>query len=689
MITIKKTLAIVSYNPETVEIYYEQMKSLFSENLTIEKFCIGTEEIQRGIQADMVLMPSFDAFEKIKKYIKNKSEIVIANRTISKSGLEKIMNMAEGTQALLLDESSEMAVEMISVVYQLGARHVELIPIDPTFKENIKGRTMIILGKSKYIPDFSGEIINIGSSLLDINTIIDIGVKLGLDHLLNKQNIKKTYRESVTTNFGLAEILGRINRFESELDILLQVLDDGMIGINSEGIVYSYNESAEKIIGNKKQEVLGKDGLRVLDQIPFKYVLRTLKSVKEELIKINGYDVIVSVDPIIHSDRLYGAVAIFKKFSDTEEKQHKLRVQLIGKGHKAKYAFEDILGSSESIHKCRDIAKRMAKSNSSILISGESGTGKELFAHAIHKSSKRKDFQFVAVNCGAFPESLLESELFGYEEGAFTGARKGGKLGLFELAHKGTLFLDEMGEMPLNLQKRLLRVLQEREVMRVGGDRLIHIDIRIIAATNRDLKEMVKRGEFREDLYFRLNVLPLNIPPLRSRQEDILLFFDAMRKEFNSHFYFTPKAEATLLNYSWKGNVRELRNCIEYLANLELDEVDVKDLPFVYEEITKEGIFDQEERRLMDAFLEEIGKNISKYIFVLEQLNKSYHEQIRLGRRSIYQLARQQGLFISEQEIRRIFIDLEKFLMVEIFKGRSGTTITDYGMRVFKYLRTN
>ncbi|QZY56872.1 sigma-54 interaction domain-containing protein [Crassaminicella profunda] len=684
---MKKTLAIVSYSQATVDIYYEQIKSLFLDNISMEKFCVGTKAIQKGISADMVLIPSYDAFKKIKKYIKNKSEIVIANRTISKLGLEKIMNIGEGTEVLLLDESAEMAAEMISVIYQLGARHLELIPINPGGQEKLEGKTMLLLGKGKELPDFSGEIINIGNSLLDMNTIIDIGVKLKLDHLLNKQNIKKAYRESVTTNFGLAKILGRINRFESELDILLQVLEDGIIGINREGIIYSYNESAQNIIGSKKEELVGKNSFKILEKIPFQQVLRNKKSIKEKLIKINGYDVILSVDPIIHSERLYGAVAIFKKFSDTEKKQHELRARLIGKGHRAKYTFEDIIGVSEGIHKCKAIAKRMAKSNSSVLISGESGTGKELFAHAIHNGSKRKKFQFVAVNCGALPESLLESELFGYEEGAFTGARKGGKSGLFELAHKGTLFLDEIGEMPLDLQKRLLRVLQEREVMRLGGDGLIHVDIRIIAATNRDLKEMVKKGMFRQDLYFRLNVLPLKIPPLRSRNEDVFPLMEEMKKEFHSQFYFTAKAEEALFKHKWKGNGRELRNCIEYLANLGINEVDIKDLPFEYEETFKGIAFDEEEKNLIDEFLGVVGKNISKYIFVLEQLNNSYLDKKRLGRRSIYKLAKQRGIFISEQEIRRILINLEKFLMAEIFKGRSGSTITDYGMRVLKYLK--
>src|SRR5690606_31795881 len=177
--------------------------------------------------------------------------------------------------------------------------------------------------------------------------------------------------------------------------------------------------------------------------------------------------------------------------------------------------------------------QRMAKSNSSILITGETGTGKELFAQAIHNYSPRRDNPFVAINCGAIPESLLESELFGYEEGAFTGAKKGGKPGLFEIADRGTLFLDEITEMPMSLQVKLLRVLKEKEVVRIDGDRIINVDVKIIAATNGNIKERVDMGEFRKDLYYRLNVLPLYIPPLRERKEDILFLTDKIKKEFN------------------------------------------------------------------------------------------------------------------------------------------------------------
>ncbi|ONK23750.1 hypothetical protein BLX87_08725 [Bacillus sp. VT-16-64] len=234
--------------------------------------------------------------------------------------------------------------------------------------------------------------------------------------------------------------------------------------------------------------------------------------------------------------------------------------------------FQRIIGSSKQIQEVKSYAFKASQSKSTILIQGESGTGKEVFANAIHKASDRKDKMFVAVNCGAIPDHLLESELFGYEKGAFTGASHVGKVGKFELANGGTIFLDEIGEMPLHLQVKLLRVLQENEVERVGGTKVIPIDVRIIAATNRELSELVAEGRFREDLYFRLNVIPMMIPPLRSRREDILTLSNYFMAEYNKLFQakvlgFDKELTNLILQYPWKGNVRELKNFIEYLFN--------------------------------------------------------------------------------------------------------------------------
>lgn len=683
---MKKKLAIIGYSTSTIDVYHEQIDSLFSDNIIVEKFYVDDADIKKDLKTDLILVQSYNVFKMVRPYIHKKSDVIIANRTISKAGLEKIMSIPEDTQVMLLDEDAEMAAQMISVIYQLGARHIELTPIYLGADDSAEGKVLIILGQSKYVPSFPKEIINIGSSLLDISTILDIAAKLGLFDILQRQNIQKSYKEIVTTDFGLSNLIRKTNRFESELDILLQVLDDSIIGVNSEGIIYTYNEGAEKIIGYKKEYIMYKYGLELLHNIPFKYVLENLQSVKEKLIKINGYDLVVSVDPIIHSNRLYGAVAIIRKFNDIEKKQHKLRSQLIGKGHRAKYSFQDILGESEAIKKCKNDSLKMAKSNSTVLITGESGTGKELFAQAIHNTSSRKEYQFVAVNCGALPESLLESELFGYEEGAFTGARKGGKSGLFELAHKGTLFLDEIGEISQNLQMRLLRVLQEREVMRIGGDRLINVDIRLIAATNRDLNDMVAKGEFREDLFYRLNVLRLKIPNLNSRREDILPLLNQFKKEFKGNFELDENIEKAFLNHDWKGNVRELRNYVEHIISLEVKKVHIEDLPFECEKDIENNAFN-DERNPMDRLIKIAGKNIKKYVFVLEELEKGFNENKRLGRRSIFEKFQERNIFISEQEIRTILINLEKYKMVEVFKGRTGTVITEFGRELLEYLK--
>ncbi|MFG6114796.1 sigma 54-interacting transcriptional regulator [Halobacillus sp. MO56] len=237
-----------------------------------------------------------------------------------------------------------------------------------------------------------------------------------------------------------------------------------------------------------------------------------------------------------------------------------------------KKAFDHIIGISPQIKEVKDYAFKASQSHSSILILGESGTGKEEFAKAIHRASPRKDHPFITVNCGAIPDHLLESELFGYEKGAFTGANQTGKPGKFELANNGTIFLDEIGEMPAQLQVKLLRVVQQMEVERLGGTKTKHIDVRVIAATNRNLQSMVEKGLFREDLYFRLNVIPMMIPALRSRKEDILALSDYFIKQFNEEFNanvlgFGKEVKELMLHHSWKGNVRELKNFIEYLFN--------------------------------------------------------------------------------------------------------------------------
>jgi transcriptional regulator with PAS, ATPase and Fis domain len=242
-----------------------------------------------------------------------------------------------------------------------------------------------------------------------------------------------------------------------------------------------------------------------------------------------------------------------------------------------KYTFDDIIGESEAIRHVKNQALLTARGNSTVLITGESGTGKEMFAKAIHYSGIRSNGPFVTVNCGAIPENLLESELFGYEKGAFTGAGEKGKPGKFELASGGTIFLDEIGDMPSHLQVKILHVLQNMRFERVGGNKVVIADARVIAATNRDLEEMIRRGDFREDLYYRLSVIPLTTPPLRGRRDDIRQLMDHFLGKYNTFMNkairgFTEEAERIYLNYDWPGNVRELENAVEYGVNMTFED---------------------------------------------------------------------------------------------------------------------
>lgn len=265
-------------------------------------------------------------------------------------------------------------------------------------------------------------------------------------------------------------------------------------------------------------------------------------------------------------------------FNNVLAVKHKKMLAVMGNQGFVRYTFDQIVGISPAIGHCIKQARQVAGSNSTVLLFGETGTGKELFAQSIHSASLRADGPFVAINCGAIPASLVESQLFGYEAGSFTGARKEGHQGLFEQASGGTLFLDEISEMELELQSRLLRVLQEREVMRIGGKKRIPIDVRVIVSTNKDLWQMVANGKFRQDLFYRLNVVDLRIPPLRERLEDIPLLTRNFIKKFRSTFGtfvrdIHPEALECLMRYSWQGNVRELQNCIERIMNLTTHEV--------------------------------------------------------------------------------------------------------------------
>lgn len=358
---------------------------------------------------------------------------------------------------------------------------------------------------------------------------------------------------------------------EHQLKTILDSVSEGIIGVNHEGKITHINEKGKKILNIEGAEVIGMHAQELLKpEIPILNTLKTGESYKLKEIKVRKDNKILhflaSGVPVVNKEgTVIGAVATIKDYKEIEE--------MISKVDQQQSSFSTIIHQSPKMRQVIETARMISKSTSSILLRGESGTGKELFARAIHQESNRSTGPFVIINCAALPESLLESELFGYEGGSFTGAMKGGKKGLFELADKGTLFLDEIGELSSHMQVRLLRVLQESTIRRIGSNKETKIDVRIIAATHRPLEKMVEENKFREDLYYRLNVVPLHIPPLRKRIEDIPLLVNYLvrkicKKLGKQEVYLNEDSLNYLTHHHWPGNVRQLENTLERIINV-------------------------------------------------------------------------------------------------------------------------
>jgi transcriptional regulator with PAS, ATPase and Fis domain len=383
--------------------------------------------------------------------------------------------------------------------------------------------------------------------------------------------------ETVRTALLEARRVNQVQKQErkraEQLKAIFDFTYDGIIALDRDGKITVFNKVAEELSGWPASKAINHNVTEVIPDADCHHLLKTGRPDLGAVFEIGAVKVVGNRIPIIVDQKIEGVVTTFQRLDTLQKIESKVRRKLSDKGLTAHYRFTDIIGSSPALLEAVALTREYAGIDSTVLIYGRTGTGKEIFAQTIHNASKRKSEPFVAINCAALPESILESELFGYVDGAFTGARRAGKAGVFEMAHGGTLLLDEVGEMPLPLQSRFLRVIEQREVMRLGDSRILPINVRLIAATNRNLKEMVEAGTFREDLYYRLNVLSLPIPSLYRRREDILPIAEHFLREFYTlqdkpPGFFSEGAEALLQEHEWPGNIRQLRNVMERLSVL-------------------------------------------------------------------------------------------------------------------------
>lgn len=680
-----KSIAVISTDKEYAIFLTKHLSKYLNKYADFTAYSVSEIRKLDAIPENTIILPNFKVFQKVSDKIDNNSEAIVVSVALTHEQIRKLREIPAGTRALLVNFDIRACMHSIDCIYEAGIRDVELIPYCGEGDYDTSINIAITPNECQLVPDGIDKIFNVGESAVDMNSLYRIADKLGVYDSFISNEAYEARNEYYYINSSMDRLLSDNELNRNKIDALIGLMKDGIIITDSSGKIYTSNKKADLLLQKRSRILQGFMIEEILPEIP---ILENC----EQLIKVDKADLMISVVEIKSSKELAGHIITLNDFAEMEKKQHGIRNKLTKANHSARFQFKDILGTSESIKSVVKTAQSMAMSDSSIMIIGETGTGKELFAQSIHNASKRRNFNFVAINCAAIPEQLLESELFGYERGSFTGARQEGKIGLFELAHLGTIFLDEIAEMPMSLQAKLLRVLEEKKVMRLGSNKNIDIDVRVISATNKNLYRLVEEGRFREDLYYRLNVLPLEIPPLRERREDIMIIIQEFLLDMKSQIKFTPQVVEILNNREWKGNVRELRNVTEYLVSKGSKLIDAGDLPcvpkknkqFVNESLKpSDKIYSQS---TIDKFLLYEGRNLELYNLILKELLSAYDKGKRCGRHTLFNSIKSKGYIFSEGEIRKALSKLALYGFVRSNRGRGGSTITKEGVRLNKII---
>lgn len=536
-------MSLILFVAPTQAIWQKAKHIIHQRNLDIDVICSQDEKVMADIS-------SF-----------TEAQIVIA-----RGGIAKILEAQSKQTVVHIGAAFHDVMQAVEELTQKGCRKIAVV---------MRSNILHDVHRHFHLSDIMVEVIPCDSRQ-EINMVIDRLVSTQAADGIAGCNTADAYTATIglphtlvdssseAINIAIDEALRILHNKEQQalrlqqVDAVIQNITEGVIVLNEEGTPVFSNRLARKVFGEEFTN-WNKD---ILHRLTGSYV--------EQILEIGKIKILCHMIPLMVNKRTRRKVLIFQEVKNIENNARTVRSTLYQKGLYSKTHFSDILTCSEIMKRTMALAERFARTDANVLILGETGTGKEGMAQSIHNASRRADKPFVSVNCASIPPNLMESEFFGYVDGAFTGARRSGKKGLFELAHQGTIFLDEIGELPIDIQGRLLRVLQEHEIRRIGDDRILPLDIRILCATNRDLVKMVRDGKFREDLYYRINVLRLPLPPLRKRKGDVSLILDYYYRSFTEGHTWekavTPEAAKLLLQYDWPGNIRELRNVAEILS---------------------------------------------------------------------------------------------------------------------------
>lgn len=687
-----KKIAVVALDPLAGASYTKEVRDLFGEYAEVVGYSVRDGSAAGVLPRADLFAISTDAYgsaEEEARHVPIDSQIMSIEVTFYWETLKKLFEIPQGTKVLFVNVTSNMAREAITQLSSLGVNHLQIIPYYPGAVLEEPVDIAVTPGESRFVPPSVKTVIDCDHRPCSYGMMVEIALRLGLEYLPETESFMNYAKVVASNHYSFDLMYAKSRRQESQMHILAESLDEGLIGVNETGDIFVCNKKACQIARISEELTMGKKGEEVFPYIPFYQVLREKKAVPEKIIRLFGTDISLAVVPVVRKENCIGAFAMLQKFNEQESRQNALRRQMMQKGHYARYTLDDVIGISTAITETKNILRKMAATDSPVLLMGETGTGKELMAHALHQASRRADGPFIAINVAAMPENLLESELFGYEEGAFTGAKKGGRPGLFEFAHQGTLFLDEVEGMSLSMQVKLLRVLQEGEIMRVGGGSIIRVDVRIVAATNESLEEKIQDGSFRKDLYYRLNALTVEIPPLRKRGDDIFLLLDYFMRKMGGDFTLSEGVKAFLRRHPWPGNIRELQNAVEYFNYLAKPVIGLSDLPPTMTRFMDDGS-DDGEGEVNDNAADDNEADmvyqaaVDKKRFVLNQLALAWKEGKTAGREKILEAAKKDHISMTQKQVRDLLDELAKEGLIQVGRGRGGSKITEKGLNKLK-----
>ncbi len=673
---MNRRLITISYDEKGRQGVYEQLIPLIGDRFQIASYRYNDYIPQP--EDNLVLITT----QPIKDYVVSRlgpnCKYFVAKRTINPRNLYPLFDIPNDTDVLVANNFYENSLEVVTELQLIGINHLRFFPYDPAKPLERTFQYAITPGEMQVVPKSIPNVIELGNRLISLMTITQIlfycaGPQGPGDQVDDNFLYTRYIRDLVRLSLENSRQLQQNEILQQQMKMVLSNFEDGIILTEANRKITFHNDMAPIILN--QEQLIGKH----LDETDLKQICddsidTAFINIAEKVVHVTRKEVPLNNSKIIQMLTLKDLSNI--KTIDEQYKRQKKYTE-----YTAKYTFDDIIYKSSAMSKVINVAKRLAQSESTLMITGESGTGKELIAQSIHNASARKEFPFVAINCAALSESLLESELFGYEDGAFTGARKGGKKGIFELADGGTIFLDEIGDAPPAIQTKLLRVLQEKEIMRISGNKIIPVNVRVIAATNKDLLRLIKEGLFRQDLYFRLHVLSLYIPPLRDRREDIEILLRYLMHKHGTAV-ITTDIKAFLepfAAYSWPGNIRELENIAEYVATIHDASTDLKEdiLKFMLRNSPNEPPHRGGDDILDNLFFKN-PRIKTDLLCILQLLSEAKTNQLLIGRFRLSTLLQEKSISLTPQQVKTRLDTLRKAGFISTRNGK-GSILTAAG----------